>query len=36
MENKKNRIKLAKFEGSEAKVYTKGRMQAKNHGISLI
>lgn len=36
IKNKNNRIKLAKFEGSEAKVYTKGRMQAKNHGISLI
>ena len=36
VENKKNRIKLSKFESSEAKVYSKGRMQAKNHGRSLI
>lgn len=36
MENKKKRIKLSKFEGSEAKVYSKGRMQAKNQGRSLI
>ncbi len=36
IKNKNNRIKLAKFEGSEAKVYSKGRMQAKNQGRSLM